>query len=85
MKGVNDSVYGYQTYRHYHDNKSLYIHPPKPELSTAENILRMLRPNKKYTQLEAEIIDIALILHAGHGVQTMKGKVDEIIQLLPAQ
>jgi citrate synthase len=61
------SVYGYQTYRHYHDNKSLYIHPPKPELSTAENILRMLRPNKKYTQLEARILDIALILHAEHG------------------
>jgi citrate synthase len=61
------SVYGYQTYRHYHDNKSLYIHPPKPELSTAENILRMLRPNKKYTQLEAKILDIALILHAEHG------------------
>ena len=61
------SVYGYQTYRHYHDNKSLYIHPPKPELSTAENILRMLRPNKEYTQLEAKILDIALILHAEHG------------------
>jgi len=61
------SVYGYQTYRHYHDNKSLYIHPPKPELSTAENILRMLRPNKKYTELEAKILDIALILHAEHG------------------
>lgn len=61
------SVYGFQTYRHYHDNKSLYIHPPKPELSTAENILQMLRPNKKYTQLEAKILDIALILHAEHG------------------
>lgn len=61
------SVYGYQTYRHYHDNKSLYIHPPRHELSTAENILRMLRPNKKYTQLEAKILDIALILHAEHG------------------
>ena len=61
------SVYGYQAYRHYHDNKSLYIHPPKPELSTAENILRMLRPNKKYTALEAKILDVALILHAEHG------------------
>jgi len=61
------SVYGYQTYRHYHDEKSLYIHSPKYELSTAENILRMLRPNKEYTQLEAKILDIALILHAEHG------------------
>jgi citrate synthase len=61
------SVYGYQTYRHYHDDKSLYIHSPKYELSTAENILRMLRPNKEYTQLEAKILDIALILHAEHG------------------
>ncbi len=61
------SVYGYQAYRHYHDHKSLYIHSPKPELSTAENILRMLRPNKKYTPLEAKILDVALILHAEHG------------------
>jgi len=61
------SVYGYQAYRHYHDHKSLYIHSPKPELSTAENILRMLRPNKKYSPLEAKILDVALILHAEHG------------------
>lgn len=61
------SVYGYQAYRHYHDGKSLYIHSPKPELSTAENILRMLRPNKKYSPLEAKILDVALILHAEHG------------------
>ncbi|MBO4902609.1 MAG: citrate/2-methylcitrate synthase [Lachnospiraceae bacterium] len=61
------SVYGYQAYRHYHDGKSLYIHPPKPELSTAENILRLLRPNKKYTPLEAKILDIALVLHMEHG------------------
>ncbi len=61
------SVYGYQAYRHYHDQKSLYIHAPKEELSTAENILRMLRPNKKYSHLEAKILDLALILHADHG------------------
>ncbi len=61
------SVYGYQAYRHYHDGKSLYIHAPKPELSTAENILRLLRPNKKYTPLEAKILDIALVLHMEHG------------------
>ena len=61
------SVYGYQAYSHYHDGKSLFIHAPKPELSTAENILRILRPNKKYTELEARILDIALVLHAEHG------------------
>jgi len=61
------SVYGYQAYRHYHDKKSLYIHAPKEELSTAENILRMLRPNKRYSPLEAKILDLALILHADHG------------------
>ena len=61
------SVYGYQAYRHYHDGKSLYIHAPKKELSTAENILRILRPNKKYTPLEAKILDVALVLHMEHG------------------
>jgi citrate synthase len=61
------SVYGYQAYSHYIKGKSLYIHNPKKELSTAENILRMLRPNKKYTQLEAKILDLALVLHMEHG------------------
>jgi citrate synthase len=61
------SVYGYQAYRHYHDVKSLYIHAPRPELSTAENILRILRPNKKYSPLEAKILDVALVLHMEHG------------------
>lgn len=61
------SVYGYQAYRHYHDGKSLYIHAPRPELSTAENILRILRPNKKYSPLEAKILDVALVLHMEHG------------------
>lgn len=61
------SVYGYQAYRHYHDGKSLYIHAPKEHLSTAENILRVLRPNKKYTPLEAKILDVALVLHMEHG------------------
>lgn len=61
------AVYGYQTYCHYHDKKSLYIHPPKPELSTAENILHMLRPDSHYTPLEAKILDLALVLHAEHG------------------
>lgn len=61
------SVYGYQAYNHYIRGKSLYIHNPKSELSTAENILRMLRPDKKYTDLEAKILDLALILHMEHG------------------
>lgn len=61
------SVYGYQAYRHYHDGESLFIHQPDPNLSTAENILRILRPDCKYTALEAKVLDIALILHAEHG------------------
>jgi citrate synthase len=61
------SVYGYQAYSHYICGNSLVIHPPKPELSTAENILHMLRPNSKYTEMEAHILDVALILHAEHG------------------
>jgi citrate synthase len=61
------SVYGYQAYSHYHDGKSLFIHSPLPELSTAENILHILRPDSKYTELEATILDIALVLHAEHG------------------
>lgn len=61
------SVYGYQAHRHYNQNKSLYIHNPKKELSTAENILRMLRPDKKYTPFEATILDLALVLHMEHG------------------
>jgi len=61
------SVYGYQAYRHYHDGQSLFIHTPRPDLSTAENILHLLRPDSKYTDLEARILDIALVLHAEHG------------------
>lgn len=61
------SVYAYQAHNHYDKGKSLYIHNPKKELSTAENILRMLRPDKKYTDLEAHILDLALILHMEHG------------------
>ena len=61
------SVYGYQAHRHYNQNKSLYIHNPKKELSTAENILLMLRPDKKYTPFEATILDLALVLHMEHG------------------
>lgn len=61
------SVYGYQAYRHYHDGQSLFIHQPDPELSIAENILHLLRPDSQYTALEAKILDVALVLHAEHG------------------
>lgn len=61
------SVYGYQAYNHYYKHDSLFIHTPNPKLSTAENILYMLRPDSKYTELEARILDLALVLHAEHG------------------
>lgn len=61
------AVYGYQAYDHYHKDNSLIIHTPRPELSTAENILHMLRADSKYTELEAKILDVALVLHAEHG------------------
>lgn len=61
------SVYGYQAYSHYHDGKSLYIHQPQAELSTAENILYTLRPDSSYTDFEAKVLDIALVLHMEHG------------------
>ncbi|TCT15427.1 citrate synthase [Natranaerovirga pectinivora] len=61
------AVYGYQAYDHYYNKNSLIIHSPKPELSTAENILHMLRPDSKYTELEATLLDLALVLHAEHG------------------
>lgn len=61
------AIYGYQAYSHYHDGNSLFIHQPKPEYSTAENILHLLRTDGKFTPLEAKILDIALILHAEHG------------------
>lgn len=61
------SVYAYNAYRHYLANESLFIHAPLENLSTAENILHMLRPDSKYTELEAHILDVALVLHAEHG------------------
>ncbi|HPX26711.1 MAG TPA: citrate synthase, partial [Treponemataceae bacterium] len=61
------AAYAYEAKRHYYDGKSMYIHNPKPELSTAENLLRLIRRDKKYSKLEAEILDLALILHAEHG------------------
>ena len=61
------AVYAYQALVHYHGNRSLFIHSPRPELSTAENILHMLRPDSRYTELEATLLDLALVLHAEHG------------------
>ncbi len=61
------SVYAFQAYNHYQLGQSLVIHHPQPHLSTAENILHLLRPDSKYTPLEAQILDIALVLHAEHG------------------
>ncbi len=61
------SVYGYQAYSHYVLGNSFYIHNPLPECSTAENILHLLRPDSTYTDLEARVLDLALVLHAEHG------------------
>ena len=61
------AVYGYHGYNHYVNDDSLYIHRPDPNCSMAENILRMLRPDKSYTELEARVLDIALVLHMEHG------------------
>lgn len=60
-------AYGYQAKAHYHDKKSLFLHAPKPELSTAENILHMIRADNSYTKTEAEVLDLSLVLHAEHG------------------
>lgn len=61
------AVYGYHAYNHYVKQESFYIHRPDEKLSAAENILRMLRPDMKYTELEAKVLDIALVLHMEHG------------------
>jgi citrate synthase len=60
-------AHAYQAKRHYFDQKSLFIHTPDPELSTAENFLMLIRHDKKYTKLEAELLDLCLVLHAEHG------------------
>ena len=61
------AVYGYHAYNHYENDQSMYIHRPDPKLSTAENFLRMLRADNQYTELEARVLDMALILHMEHG------------------
>ena len=61
------AVYGYQAKNYYLDGESFIIHQPVPEYSTAQNILHLLRPDSKFTKLEAKVLDIALVLHAEHG------------------
>ena len=61
------AVYGYHAYNHYECDGSFYIHRPKENLSPAENILLMLRPDTKYSELEARVLDLSLVLHMEHG------------------
>lgn len=61
------AVYGYQSFQHYHNGQSLFIHFPKAEYGTAENLLYILRENGEFTPLEAKLLDLALVLHAEHG------------------
>jgi len=61
------AVYGYHAYNHYERDQSLFIHQPDKDLSIAENILYILRPDQQFTQLEARILDLSLVLHADHG------------------
>jgi citrate synthase len=61
------AVYAYNSYQHYHRGKSLFIHVSDPDISIAENLLNLLREDRQYTPLEAQILDLALVLHAEHG------------------
>ena len=61
------AVYSYQSYQHYYQDKSLFIHLPRPDYSTAENLLHLLREDSQFTPLEAKVLDLALVLHAEHG------------------
>ena len=61
------AAYGYQARRRYYENQSMFIHNPISTLSTAENFLHLIRPDGKYTKLEAQVLDLALIIHAEHG------------------
>lgn len=61
------AAYAYQAKAHYHMGQSLFIHKPDPSMSTAENLLRMIRHDQKFSKIEAEILDLSLVLHAEHG------------------
>ncbi len=61
------AVYSYQSFRHYYQNDSLFIHLPKPEYGAAQNLLHLLREDGQFTDLEAKVLDLAMVLHAEHG------------------
>lgn len=61
------AAYAYMAKKHYYDHESLFIHTPTPSCSTAETVLSLIRQDQKFTRLEAEILDLALVLHAEHG------------------
>jgi citrate synthase len=61
------AAYGYQAKAHYYDGESLYIHTPDEKLSTAENFLMLTRADKQFTKMEADLLDLCLVLHAEHG------------------
>ncbi len=73
------AVYAYVTYNHFYNGKSLIIHAPDPSKSLAENFLHMLRPDNRYTELEARILDLALVLHAEHGGGNNSTFVDHVV------
>ena len=64
------TVYSQKAYQYYHSDASLFIHKPRKDLSTAENILYMLREDCRYTELEAQVLDLCLVLHAEHAAAT---------------
>lgn len=61
------AAYAYMAKKHYYDHQSLFIHTPAPTCSTAETLLSLIRPDRQYTRLEADVLDLALVLHAEHG------------------
>ena len=60
-------AYAYQAKKHYYDHDSLYLHSPKPDYDTAENILHLIRRDNSFTKLEADTLDLMLVIHAEHG------------------
>ena len=60
-------AHGYMAKRHYYDKQSLFLHSPREEYNTAQNILHLIRPDGRFTELEARVLDLALVLHAEHG------------------
>lgn len=73
------AVYSYQAYTHYFEEQSLFVHAPSPELSTAENILYMLRSDHTFSELEARVLDLALVVHADHGGGNNSGFTTRVV------